>query len=173
MRLFIAIDLPPSIKGYLRKLQSLLHRLDGTEMSFTRDFHVTLKFLGSCGPGRRKEIEKRLGELSTAFKPFNAHLTQIGSFGGQHPRIVWVGITSPSWLKNFARSIGNEDDFVPHITLARIKAAANPKEFLEDAGSISIEPMKFNVEDFCLFESRLSPKGAVHIKLNTFPRQRQ
>ncbi len=162
MRLFIAIDLPQDVKEYLRKLQSFLVSPDRTKIFLTHDFHVTLKFLGSCSEDRRKEIEKKLARLSVDFHSFDSQLTKIGTFGGRYPRVVWVGITSPVWLKDFARSVGNEDDFVPHITLARIKG---------DLSKISVEPMKFRVEDFCLFESRLSSKGAVHIKLSTFRSQ--
>lgn len=172
MRLFIAIDLPEKIKAYLRELQAVLPQ---TKMSLTHDFHLTLKFLGSCEEHRRKKVEDELMHIS--FQPFEAQLENVGAFGGKIPRVIWIGLKVPPQLEETAYEIEDrvsklgfekERRFVPHITLARIKFIENPTRFLEDLKKISVDPVSFPVSQFHLFESRLSPKGALHVKLATF-----
>lgn len=173
MRLFIAIDLPEEIKEYMRKLQALF---PAAKMSKTHDFHLTLKFLGSCEENRRKRVEECLRKIP--FQPFEATLEGIGVFGGSRPRVVWIGIKVPPWLSESVREIENrmyelgfqkEYRFTPHITLARVKFIEDPQKFSEALKKISVEPLKFPVENFYLFESQLSLKGAVYIKLAAFP----
>lgn len=169
MRLFIAIDLPDSIKDYLR---GLLKKLPNAKLSKAHDFHLTLKFLGSCDPERRKRVEEELRNIS--FKPFDAKLGKLGTFGGSRPRVIWVGMEVPEWLLVSVHDIESrmtklgfekENRFAPHLTLARAKFIENPQKFAEELKKITIEPLQFHVEHFYLFESKLLPKGAIHTKL--------
>lgn len=173
MRLFIAIDLPSSVKDYLRTVQA---HLPSAKMSKTHDFHLTLKFLGSCEESRRKRVEESL--RGVPFQPFEAVMEGIGVFGGNHPSVIWIGMKVAPWLADTVKEIENrmaklgfkkEYRFTPHITLARVKFVENSQKFSEELKKISVEPLKFSVEHFYLFESRLSPKGAVHTKLAVFP----
>lgn len=172
MRLFIAIDLPNFVKEHLRNLQKLL---PNGKFSLTHDFHLTLKFLGSCHDHRRKRVETALRKIS--FSPFEASLTTMGTFGGSRPRVIWVGVNVPVWLKQTAYDIEEqmvrlgfekEHRFIPHITLARVKNLENPEKFLQDLKKITVDPLKFSVTHFSLFESRLSRGGAVHTELAQF-----
>lgn len=175
MRLFIAIDLPENIKEYLREIQG---RLPNAKLSKTYDFHCTLKFLGSCEPRRKEKIEELLACVS--FQPFESHLTQIGTFGGKkYPRVIWVGMEAPAWLAETTAEIEKgseklgfekENRFTPHITLARVKHIDSPQSFADALSKIKIEQLRFRVSHFYLFESHLSPKGAVHTRIAEFPR---
>lgn len=174
MRLFIAIDLPENVKEYFREIQG---RLPNAKLSKTHDFHCTLKFLGACEKQRKEKIEALLS--SVPFQPFESQLTQIGAFGNKKPpRVIWVGMEAPPSLSETAREIENgaaklgfekEGRFIPHITLARVKEIEDPQSFSEALSKITIEPMHFRVTHFYLFESQLSPKGAIHTRLAQFP----
>lgn len=175
MRLFIAIDLPDDVKEYLRKLQTLLSE---GKMSLTRDFHLTLKFLGSCDEGQRKKIKDQLREIS--FAPFEAELEHMGTFGGRVPRVVWVGVKVAPSLSRTVHEIERrmetlgflkEHPWTPHITLARIKFIPRPQEFLANLKAMEVQPLRFPVSEFHLFESQLLPEGAKHVKLATFSGQ--
>lgn len=174
MRLFIAVDLPENIKNYLRDLQAELPH--DAKFSKTHDFHLTLKFLGSCDGNRKKRVEDALKNIP--FHNFKTRLTCIGTFGGRIPRVIWVGMEVPDWLKETAAEIENrmeklgfekENRFAPHITLARVKSIENPQSFLEAFRKITVDPLEFSVSRFYLFESLLSPKGATHVKLHEYP----
>lgn len=162
MRLFIAIDIPENVKEYLHKLQAIL---PDAKMLLARDFHLTLKFLGECDEALCRKVEEKLKGVD--FQPFEAELGEIGTFGGKNPNVIWVGIKAPQELNKLARALSN-DNFVPHVTLARIKFIKNPEIFLDQLKKIKIESIKFKVEKFYLFESRLSSAGAEHIKLAEF-----
>ncbi len=172
MRLFIAIDLPGGVKEYLFKLQALLPK---SAMSLTHDFHLTLKFLGSCDEARRKKVEEQLRQIS--FQPFEARLENLGTFGGRAPRVVWVGIKVPAGLFEAVSDIERrmeklgfpkENKWAPHITLARIKFTPRPQEFLVKVKTMAVQSLRFPVSQFHLFESQLLPEGARHVKLATF-----
>lgn len=174
MRLFVAIDIPEEVKEYLKQLQT---KIPDEKMRLTTDFHLTLKFLGSVDGDKKKEVERVL--RTVPFKPFEAELTETGifSFHG-HPRVVWIGVKVPDWLfesqkimEERLEKIGFEKEhrFSPHLTLARIKFVNNEKSFETAIKRINVETMKFPVKHFYLFQSHLSPKGAIYEKLTTFP----
>ena len=45
MRCFVAVDLPEGISAEFRRIQTVLKDC-GIKASFTRNYHLTLKFLG-------------------------------------------------------------------------------------------------------------------------------
>ncbi len=50
---------------------------------------------------------------------------------------------------------------MPHVTLARLPRGAGPVgSLVEQSGGVTGPP--FDVEEFCLFESRLTPDGPVY-----------
>ena len=56
--------------------------------------------------------------------------------------------------------------YLPHITLARLKAGGRPIHLLETAGGLTSP--RFAVERFALFESRLTPEGAVYTAVESY-----
>jgi 2'-5' RNA ligase len=173
MRLFIAIDLPENVKAYLSELQS---KLPQAQMSLTRDFHLTLKFLGECDRDEMREVAQELDQIKVP--PLKAKLSQIGTFGGFPPKVVWIRLDVPQFLFDTAREIEKkmvtlgfkeENRFVPHLTLCRVKSVQNPQKFLDALKLIKVEPMEFTTSQFHLVESHLSSSGAVYKKLASFP----
>lgn len=192
MRLFIAIDLPDFLKNYLRTLQDFLPegcpakrgtpiRKLGGELAKTRDFHLTLKFLGSCDASMRKKVEDALSHgvfRGGKFTPCEASLGKIGVFDFKNPRVVWISVNAPKSLLALAAKIekavsrlGFKKEnlgFVPHITLARVKFVKDPQRFIEQLKRIQVQPLTFKITSYCLFESQLSSNGAIHKKLREF-----
>jgi len=55
----------------------------------------------------------------------------------------------------------DERAYLPHITLARLKRSSGPVgNLLEQSGGLASAP--FAVDSFALFESTLTPEGAVY-----------
>jgi 2'-5' RNA ligase len=67
--------------------------------------------------------------------------------------------------------VGIEPDrraFHPHITLARLGRSYGPADgFLARSGTVSTAP--FRLDAFGLYESRLTPEGAVYTELEAYP----
>jgi len=114
-------------------------------------------------------FEKKLKSMQ--IQPFKIQFTKI--FPGPvktNPRLIWIeGKPKPELLnlKSFVEGIIEKRDvekreFIPHITIARFKSK-NSCQFKE-------EKIKFEetIKSFCIFESRLSPKGANYKVLKKF-----
>jgi 2'-5' RNA ligase len=181
MRAFIAIDLPESIRATLRRKQAAFRSASSdARWTHPEGIHLTLKFLGEVPEHKVREVSDYLKKLGP-FEPFAIRVKGLGFFpDGRRPRVFWVGIEESAPLVRLAEevdqamgSIGfarEERAFRPHLTLARFRApqaqpalqAAVSQEGDQDLGS-------FEVSDFFLFESKLSPHGAEYRKVERFP----
>ena len=156
MRLFIAIDVSKEAHEYLLDLHK---QLPNVSQSLATSFHLTLKFLGEVADA--KQIQQKLSKVK--FKLFELSLSEIEFFpSAKHPRVVWVGVKPQEQVLALQKQVDDalkeffevEKDFVPHLTLARIK------ELKKYDVNIKVKPLSFNIDSFVLYESKLSPKGA-------------
>ena len=172
MRLFIAIDFN-ELNEYFIELQKLLPR--NAKLSFTKDFHLTLKFLGEVQPNDSEKIISILKKIK--FEPFSVFLDSIGIFPTEnYIRVVWIGLKPEEKVLELQKQIDDslkelfkkEKDFKTHITLARVKYPENKKSFLEHAKKINVESKKIEIKDFRLVKSTLTPKGPFYEDLAVF-----
>lgn len=184
MRLFIAIDLPDSMRAALALEQSRLRAscTRNRDIRWTRPegLHLTLKFLGEVAAARLSEITSALDRLDRV-EPFEVEVAGFGFFpGGRRPRVFWVGLQAPPALGELAGQVeaamerlgfaSENRPFQPHLTLARFEGQ-RPQPELEaalqkgDAGGFG----RFTVTEFFLFESTLRPGGAQYSKIARFP----
>lgn len=174
MRLFIAIDLPPELK---RALWTLRSDLPGARWVALEQIHLTLAFLGEV---EEKKIEPLSAELARIhLPPFTLSFTCTGCFPNrERPRVLWVGLAPQPRLAELAHQVQTAlmvcdlpveaRPFSPHITLARLKFPA-PRSvgvFLDQ--SLPPHLPVLSVQEFILFQSRLSPHGAEHLPLSHF-----
>ncbi|MEM3154627.1 MAG: RNA 2',3'-cyclic phosphodiesterase [Candidatus Woesearchaeota archaeon] len=162
MRLFVAVEVSQEINDYFLKLQK---KLTGAKLTLTKSFHLTLKFLGEVTPAQADEIKKRLSQIT--FTPFTATLDGSGVFPENGtPRVVWIGIEPQGTIcalqKNIESALkgmfAQEKDFKAHITLARVKEITD-KKFAENVKNLHVKPLTFDVKEFKLIESQLTPEG--------------
>jgi 2'-5' RNA ligase len=167
-RLFIAVDLPETIR---ENLTSMSFGIPGAKWVAPEQMHLTVRFIGEVDGALFHDIKDILDGISYA--PFALQLKGVGFFPPRGaPRVLWVGLEKSDPLQVLKKKIdlalfrvGVEPDnrkFSPHITLARLKNSPVQKiaNFLSGNGLFSQEP--FQVEDFKLYSSILSPKGAYH-----------
>lgn len=177
MRLFISINPPSQIEEYVRDLQSLLPK---ARMSLSSGFHLTLKFLGEVHSGSRYDsiisICKAAAESFSQKQALNFQLDKIACFKhGKIVRVVYVDLKIPEVIFPLQRFIetslvplGFEDEnrFVPHITLARVKS--HESEFEQQLGKIKVEGLTFQVSNFSLMQSELARTGAKYTEVERF-----
>lgn len=166
MRLFISCELESTLQTYLLNLAK---QLPDADLKIPSIFDLTIKFLGETSPESAEEIQRRISSFH--FSPFEAHLSAINVFSPHNIRVVWVGVQPTSPFISLHNEIENllelpsNPEFVPHITLARVKSLPNKKKFLKALETISVEPIQFTIGKLIVFKSELSSHGAVHTPL--------
>ncbi len=172
MRLFIAIDFN-ELKDYFDELQKSLPK--NARLSFTKTFHLTLKFLGESQPNNAEKVADILKNIK--FKHFSVHLDSIGIFPTEnYIRVVWVGLKPEDKILELQKNIDDslkelfkkEKGFKAHITLARVKYPEDKKSFVEQLKKIKVESKKIEIKDFRLVKSTLTPRGPVYEDLHVF-----
>lgn len=178
MKLFFAINLPDKIRTELDKInKDLKNKLPKAKWVAKQNIHLTVKFLGEVNDNI---LENMINEAKKAVKGpegFNINLEKYDLFPPTHPRIVYVTLESPGlidFVKNFIVQIDQLDfikserrEFLPHITMARIKDRFEPKHF------VTVEETKyqnsFTVENLDLMSSELTPAGPIYNVVKSLP----
>ncbi len=180
-RLFTAIKVTPSEEflGIYFRLKKSLHQ-DKIKWVDIDNIHITLKFFGETPVEKINDICDALENSVYDHEPFELSLRDVGIFGSSYkPRVIWLGIDESEELQGLAMDmkhelqlIGYEPDrqnFVPHLTIARIKYIENKKFFqkvIDENKSGFIQ--KIPVEEIVLFESILHRTGPEYVVVERF-----
>jgi 2'-5' RNA ligase len=172
-RLFVAIRPPGPVRA---RLLAAMGGVGGARWQSEDQLHLTLRFIGEVDRHGAEDVHAALGGVH--HPGFELALAGVGSFERRgEPTTLWAGVAPPEPLRTLHNKVdqaivrvGIAPDrraFAPHISLARLPRGARPVEsFLEAAGSLASPP--FRVEDFCLYESRLTPEGPVYTILERY-----
>lgn len=172
MRLFIAIELGPFVPA-LRNMQEALK--GHSKMTYPKCFHLTLKFLGDVPDEKAAEIVRRLRAIRC--RGFELALDRPGVFPKPDMiRVVWAGIGKSALLARLQSEVDEvladmfqkEKDFVPHVTLARVKYVTDRKALNDAIGSIEVPDVSVHVSEFCLIRSTLAGSGPDYDKMASF-----
>lgn len=171
MRAFLAIEIPEEINKLFRDIQKKFQRLG--KIKFTKEpYHLTLKFLGEINEEQVEKIKELFKEIK--FKPFELELTELGVFPNENNiRVIWVGVEGK--VNELQQQIDSklklifekETRFHAHITLGRVR-------FIEDKNKIKeilktkIPNLKFEVKEFKLIKSELTPEGPKYEDIKIF-----
>jgi 2'-5' RNA ligase len=173
-RLFVAVRPPAAIR---RRLQEVMGGVGGARWQSDDQLHLTLRFIGDVDRHLARDIDAALAAIH--HPPFEVALSGLGTFERRgQPEVVWAGVTPQEPVKALHNKIdqalarvGVEPErraFHPHITLARLNRTAGPvDDLIAEKGALVSAP--FNVEGFALYESRLTPEGAVYSVLERYP----
>jgi RNA 2',3'-cyclic 3'-phosphodiesterase len=168
-RLFVAIDLPESLRQSLVRLDPGIR---GVRWLAAQQMHLTLSFLGLVAADTQEKLHDKLSAIR--WSAFFLPLSGLGAFPAKgRPNIIWIGVGAGhphlfqlhKRVQEAALAAGLEPElrpWHPHITLARCRdvSAESVRPFLKahadfDAGMI-------HVESFCLNSSVLTPAGSVY-----------
>jgi 2'-5' RNA ligase len=173
-RLFVAIRPPAAVRAILL---GAMGGISGARWQSDDQLHLTLRFIGEVDRHRAGDIHAALGAIHQA--PFEIALSGIGAFERRgQAESVWAGVAPHEPLKSLHKKVDaalarvgvppDERAYLPHITLARLKrASGHVGNLLEQSGGLS-SPL-FTVADFALFESTLTPDGAVYAIVERYP----
>ncbi len=176
IRAFIAIELNNETQNSLAKIQSEL-KASGADVKWVepKNIHLTLKFLGDIDTDLIAKIKNILEDLAKNHQRFSSVINELGAFPNtRSPRVIWVGMQEGKEnASSIARELENnlfelgipkeERDFLPHITLGRVKSPINRLKLTEllDKNK-NIPTINFTMEKMTLFKSTLTPRGPIY-----------
>lgn len=184
MRLFVAIDIPESLKEEINNFIFSNYRLvDKNKINWVKkeNLHITLKFIGEIDKELLPKVEERLSFCSKDKRWFKVKLEGVGVFPKiNSARVLWIGVKEEeNYIFDLAQRIEDElaklniekekREFRTHLTVGRIKV-------LRDRESIDSFVKKFSkksfgvfeVDGFVLYESVLKSEGAEYSVVKKF-----
>ena len=188
LRLFIAINLPDSLRRTLQNVQKdLRQELQGLPLGWSRidGIHLTLKFLGDVEESRVNDIGERIVEIAGDWNSMQLELRAIGVFPSvKRPRVLWCGIDGElerlsqlqAELERGLEIIGFPREsrlFNPHLTLGRFRDRAGIsaqsvetlKRIINERADLCVQC--FTADSISLIKSELHRSGSIYTPLIT------
>jgi 2'-5' RNA ligase len=176
-RLFYAIDLPQELKNELSciapELKALGRHIRPVSLG---SYHLTMLFLGDQVASSIVELERIGREAVANARPCRLTVGPIGFF----PRVSYLTLTGETEtlsvisvvLRDLCSSYLEQPDTKPfraHVTLARHKKKASraEKEKISEMYA-PFEGMQFTSDELVLYESELTPSGAIYTAVDRF-----
>ncbi len=164
-RLFVAIRPPEPIRDLLLDVMD-----DSADFRWQSDeqLHLTLRFIGEVERPVADDIADALAAVRSP--GFELRIGGTGRFEQRNSGALWAGVEPKAPVAALAAKVdracqqaGLEPErraFHPHITLARWKGRRTREvaAYLDRTRGLTSDP--FEVDQFILFESRLSKHGA-------------
>jgi 2'-5' RNA ligase len=165
VRAFVAVVPPPeALAALLRAVEPL--RGPGASWVPAERLHVTLAFLGDVTEPVAGAVATALAGAVAGVAPFEARVAGGGAFPrAARPRVLWAGVEGDALpllaraARRAARAAGvrqAREPFVPHVTVARVRAATvDGPAAVAALGRIEGEP--WTVTEVVLMRSVLGP----------------
>lgn len=175
IRIFIAVNIPESIRNEVFNLQKILRDNNG-DIKWVRpeSMHITLKFLGNVQEDRIDDIGICIKDAVKQVSPFNVLIKGTGAFpNDRRPRVLWVGIKNEEKIlsvlaERIDRSLGKLDfkmegrKFSAHLTLGRVRSLKNINKIIRIMHTEGFNSSAFTVHEVIIVKSELKPDGAVY-----------
>ncbi len=183
MRLFIAINVDPSLRTPLAEIQGKFKAASApVKWVKAENLHYTLKFLGEVAEAKLPPIQEAFRDSLAGVKPFSLSLAGFGTFPPKgRPRVVWVGVQlGAEELKRLRDRIDEAllplgfpregRPFQPHLTLGRVKSVGRVDTLLESLRRAEVgEVGRMQVGRVELMQSQLHPAGAIYSSVDSVP----
>ncbi len=181
LRTFVAVTVPTALLDVRNMLRTTVqHKKDNLKWVQNGQIHLTLKFIGYTPPDGISAIHDTLANVSKKHSAMGFEIATTGCFPvSTRPRILWVGLQGDEEpLVQLVRDINNaldpfgypadEKQFIPHITLARIKYPPKQTPDITQYLHAQFEPIPFFVNKFILMSSELRTTGAVYSSIHEY-----
>lgn len=183
MRLFIAINVDPSLRPPLVEIQGTL-KATRAPVSWVKpeNLHFTLKFLGEVSEADLPAVREALRRSLAGMQSFPVSLAGVGTFPPKgRPRVVWVGVERGADEMTALREridtsllpLGFPREprpFQPHLTLGRVKSGGRLDPLLDGVHSAAVGQVgQMQVACVDLMQSQLHPTGAIYTSVEAVP----
>lgn len=173
LRLFIAIPIDEASANAFQAFKSSMHPLPkGFRWMAQANWHITVLFLGRVEENKLNNIKQTLHRHLEDIPPFTMRFEKYElRFRNKHPSMVWARYQPQERLEELAKGIHRDlsayveleplrPQFIPHITLARIKPT---KDKTPVSWEKPLMPPDLPVKQCILYQSQLTSEGARYI----------
>jgi len=175
MRLFLAIDIPKSIKEKIYQ-DLIIFRNQYPKFNWVpfENYHITLYFFGETN--KNESIDKRIKRVVFDQEGFYLYSKALDFFVKTKKMIIFLNFQRERKLEKLVEKVNKEfffdfhqeKKYLPHLTLARCRLPSKQQYFLLKK---KIKQMKidvfFPVKEIILFQSILGGKKPVYKKIST------
>ena len=184
IRAFLAIEPPEEVLAAVMRLQEKLKGEVAGKVGWTRPQgnHLTLKFFGDIDNTDVEKIGAVVKFHISAVTSLLLKIEKIGVFPDlRRPRVIWAGTTGDTEKLTMLQNKLDVDfaglgfppenrPFRAHLTLGRIKVPHGLAGIGEAIKKLSdFKAGEFRAAELILFQSQLTPHGAIYTKLEKFP----
>jgi 2'-5' RNA ligase len=176
IRLFCALELPVALRD---RLINIGGGMPGARWVPDENLHVTLRFIGEVPESSFDDIAAALSGVHVP--AFDLTVAGVGHFEqSRRPTTLWARVEKSEAIVQLHDRIesalrrvgikGEDRNFQPHITLARLDRDASPDRVAAFLGANSLfRAASFRVEHFTLFSSVLGRSGPTYHADVEFP----
>lgn len=181
-RSFIAVLLPPELKRDIYQFNAPLQRLPlDIKWVEKENYHLTMKFLGSCTAREINKASNFLWDLTGEWEPFHLQCGELIVFPNWHrPRVISISLRNTENLQNLwykiekglaSRGFPEEKRkrFSPHITLGRLRSKNSELKKILKGKACPLTGKDILVRELYLMASKLTPKGPQYTVIKSFP----
>ena len=154
-RIFAAILLPAEVEAHLDEhIDAVRGARPELRWVAPSRWHVTLEFLGECGPREVARQVERWGRRAARVAPLELRLVGAGAYPkAWQAKVLWTGLDGD--VAQWRKLAGYQQE--PHLTLARTRERTDLTGVVEELASY--EGPSWLTTEVALVESRLPGKG--------------
>ncbi len=171
-RLFFAtkIELDDNFTSILQKLKKNTS-FDTISWVEKENLHLTLRFLGKTPESKISTLIEQVTLIFQKQSTIELKMNRIAIFGSRYkPTVIWLGFEENDEMKILFEKIEakvqevgfepNQGNFVPHVTIGRIKNILNKKRFSELISQLQpTSSQNLSIHNWSLYQSNLNNKG--------------
>jgi 2'-5' RNA ligase len=182
-RIFVAVDISDEARGkvadYIKTLRGEFPSLRvGWEK--TEKLHLTLRFLGETEENQLLNINETVEKIGKHISKFTLEVSETGVFpSARNARILWLDVKDETrsltkindFLETECEKIGfpkENRNYKSHLTIARLREPQKSRELAEKHVENEFEPVRFEVAEIVIYESRLQRTGSIYTKVSGF-----
>ncbi len=169
MRIFIAIELPISLRKKLSNLIFQLKNKFNGKWVEENNWHLTVVFIGEIPTYILNDFKKMLTKVLTNWQTFNLETHQFEFIPKRQPKIIALTIKSSSEFTRLQQNLSAQIKSMKlsaiarpaHITLVRLKQPQSANDLPQ------LKPFKYKipVQTISLMQSTLTPQGPIYKRL--------